>query len=266
MTLRYTKARNIDEALTHLDAGHKQYEYAVAWIDCLASGRSLGRAIVVQGNHADHASLPRRLQASPLRVPDRRAFVIPFYCPQWLLGGVSVRAFNELYYLLHHSGESILDYDRFFFPLDRVCQWNRAYGRRGLVQYHGVIPRECASRGCAAVLESIQRAKVTPPLAVLKATGESNSSPLSFPIPGFSLACDFPRSECRLTACFREMDAILVQNRGRIYLAKDSRLHSAEFNAMYPMAEYFAAVKAEVDPCERFASSQSRRLGLTAQQ
>jgi decaprenylphospho-beta-D-ribofuranose 2-oxidase len=99
-------------------------------------------------------------------------------------------------------------------------------------------------------------------LNVLKRFGEGNRSPLSFPMPGWTLTVDLP-IEPGLDKLCDALDTEVVAAGGRVYLAKDSRLSAETFRKMYPRLEEFLAVRREVDPDGIFNSDLARRLELS---
>jgi FAD/FMN-containing dehydrogenase len=58
------------------------------------------------------------------------------------------------------------------------------------------------------------------------------------------------------------LDRIVLDHGGRHYLAKDARMSAATFRAGYPHWEEFEAVRERWHAAGKFASAQSRRLGL----
>ena len=186
----YRRTHDLDETLDSFAATDRNFRYSVAWIDCLASGRRLGRSVIMSANHALVGDLPRRLATQPLIVPERSVRSVPFFFPSFALNSLSVRAFNALYYAANPSRQTIVDYDTFFYPLDRVLHWNRIYGRRGFVQYQVLFPPETSRRGLVELLEQISRSRRASFLAVLKSSGPASPSPLSYLYPGHTLALD----------------------------------------------------------------------------
>jgi FAD/FMN-containing dehydrogenase len=261
---RTVVARDLDAAIAafedNLDA-----TYSVAWIDCLASGRARGRSLVHLGDHAEAESLPPDRAAAPFSVPRRRALRAPLDAPAWALNRWTVQAFNAAYYRAGRraEGQVFIDWDRYFYPLDAVRDWNRIYGRRGFSQHQCAIPLATSRDALAEMLDAIAGAGLGSFLAVLKRFGPgAPDRPLSFPIEGYTLALDFPLTPDALTLMDR-IDEITLAAGGRIYLAKDSRMTQRTFEAGYGEggAALAAAAAASGGPVA-FSSLQSRRLGL----
>jgi decaprenylphospho-beta-D-ribofuranose 2-oxidase len=263
MRVDFEKAPHLDAVLERCAASDRDYAYGVAWIDCVARGASLGRSVLMRADHAEATELPSRGRESPFQTPNRFEPSVPFVLPNATLNSLSVRVFNSLFYGLHGVGRHVVDCGRYFYPLDAVHHWSRIYGRRGMIQYQLALPPETSRRGLIEVLEELSSARRSSFLAVLKSFGPSSGGLLSFPRPGFTLALDLPYTGEDLIRTVRRMDEIVLRHGGRIYLAKDSTLGPDHFAEMYPELRQFREIKAELDPDERFASSQSRRLGIT---
>ena len=143
----YRRTANVDETLEIIAQTDAQYRYSVAWIDCLARGKSLGRSVLMLGNDAEVADLPAALRLRPLTAAGASAAkTVPCQFPAFALNSWTVKAFNALYYATHASCRKFVDYDTFFYPLDGVLHWNRIYGRRGFVQYQALFPPETSRR------------------------------------------------------------------------------------------------------------------------
>jgi len=246
--------RDLDDALARFTASDAGHRYSVAWIDALAKGRALGRGVLMQG---DHAPAPEG-RSKPMR-PSRRR--VPFDLPGATLNRFTVGAFNRAYRMTHGARTGAVEpLERFFWPLDAVGEWNRAYGRRGFVQYQLVVPMERAD-ALAAVLRRAAESGRASFLAVLKRFGPAGEGILSFPTAGWTLSLDFPVAS-GLAEMLREMDRTVADAGGRVYLAKDAMLDAATFARMYPAADAFRAVRAGLDPNGVLTSSLARRVGL----
>ena len=257
----YHRTRNLDETLERFSQTDADYQYSVAWIDCLSRGRSLGRSVIMLGNNATCAQLSARQRQAPLQVPAPRPRTIPFHLPKIMLNPWSVQAFNSFYYETHRDGNQLVDYYKFFYPLDSLLHWNRIYGRRGVIQYQALFPRETSRRGLIQLMEKIASSRLPSFLAVLKSSGLAGQGVLSYMYPGHTLALDFPVTS-GLRPFLRELDQLLLEHGGRLYLAKDATMSANTFAAMYPRLDEFKQIKSRIDPENRFVSSQARRLGI----
>ena len=259
--MRSIKTVNFAEACRIFAETSDAYTYSVAWIDCLARGGSLGRSIVMLGNHAPAGAVePSRA----FRLHAEGRLSVPFFFPGIALNTWSVKAFNALYYRrqLRRQVDSLVHYDPFFYPLDAVGHWNRIYGRRGFLQYQFVIPFADGQQIMTQVLERIAGRGIASFLAVLKTMGPQEGL-LSFPMPGYTLALDIPLRDPQIIPFLRDVNRIVLQAGGRNYLAKDAILEREEFAAMYPRLEEFKQIKRRYDPDDIFRSAQSERLGIS---
>ncbi len=257
----YQRVANLDEALEGFTGAFGDRTYSVAWIDCLTRGDNAGRSVLIGGEHAPTDSLPGELGTDPYAAPKPKRKRVPINFPSIALNPLSVRAFNACYYRTSRPSGRIEPAREFFYPLDSVLEWNRIYGKRGFQQYQVVVPFENGAAAVRTLLDRITRAKAASFLAVLKAMGASSEGPLSFPMPGWTLALDLPHTK-RLDALLHDLDAISVEFGGRRYLAKDASLLPEHLPTMYPRLEEFMRVRDRVDPHRRLSSSLSRRLGL----
>lgn len=254
------RAANLDEAIDLFEAS-LDWTYSVAWIDCLAKGKALGRSVVFLGEHALPGELRGNRAAAPLEPRRKRGKSVPLDFPSFALGPLSVRLFNGVYYRAHGDGEALVDLDAYYYPLDSIEKWNRIYGKRGFVQYQCVLPLGTSREGVARLLEAISGAGLGSFLAVLKRMGPQSFGLLSFPMEGYTLALDFPASEPAL-ALLDRLDEIVVANGGRIYLAKDARISAAAFAAGYPRLGELRRTRRCWGLDGSFRSLQSERLEI----
>ncbi len=261
---QHFKAPELETALRWLEDAEHDDQYTVAWIDCASGGRNLGRSIVMRGHHARRHELPTN-GTPPLRVPAQSAHQMPVDLPSFALNPWSVALFNQLYYFTQgrKTQPFLVNYDQFFYPLDMVGDWNRLYGKRGFLQYQFMIPDKGAAEGMRRILERLVQSRRASFLAVLKRFGPGNGGPLSFPAKGFTLALDLPMSGCDVLDLLDELDEVVLELGGRVYLAKDARLAPDRFRRMYPRLDEWLSVKRAIDPGGRFSSDLSRRLGLS---
>jgi decaprenylphospho-beta-D-ribofuranose 2-oxidase len=250
---------NLDAVMSAMALGDDAYQYSVAWVDCMSRGKHMGRAILTRAVDASKSDLDETTLASP---KDAKLFV-PFDAPSGLLNPLSVRAFNEVWFRSapRHEEREPQSLSTFFHPLDGVRDWNRLYGRRGFVQYQFCVPTR-SSETVVAAIDLLSSSKVASFLAVLKRFGPANTGPLSFPLEGWTLALDLPLGSSKLPGILDQLDELVLDAGGRVYLAKDARLSPEKFAAMYPRRNEFLALKDRIDPEHRMSSDLARRLDL----
>ncbi len=263
MRVKNHVAANLEQLFQILQDPDRDDRYAVAWIDCLATGADMGRGVAMFGHHADAEHLPQRL-GNPLMANPARGKALPFDLPGWVLNHKTIGMFNDFYFRREGGKRQtfLSGYDAYFYPLDSIGQWNRMYGKRGFVQYQCVIPDATAFDGIRELLQELSATRRASFLAVLKRLGEQGRGMLSFPLAGYTLALDLPLRDDGLFKLLDRLDEIVLRHGGRVYLAKDARLSAESFHAMYPRYDEFIGVKNSVDPEYRFSSSMSLRLGI----
>lgn len=247
------RAANLAEAVAVLESS-AHWTYSVAWIDCLARGAELGRSLIFLGEHATQD------QARGAKAKTGRALAVPIDAPAWALNRYTVSAFNAAYYGVERPKSAIVSYVPYFYPLDAIHDWNRLYGRAGFVQYQCVLPKGAALAGMTLLLERIARSGRASFLSVLKQF-RAQDGLLSFPMEGLTLALDFAVDRKTL-ALLDELDAIVADHGGRIYLTKDARWSAERLRQGYPRLDEFLAIRRRVDPAGKFSSLLSQRLGL----
>ncbi len=245
------KARGIDSVMELFESSTES-TYSVAWIDCLAKGKELGRSILMLGEHAMLNQLPSRFSANPLQPAPAKALDLPFFLPAFSLNHLTVKAFNFAYYnkQLSTQSESVIHFDPYFYPLDGIHNWNRGYGRRGFIQYQCVLPLSESRDGLVEILSKIAKSGQGSPLAVLKLFGKPDPNAImSFPMEGYTLALDFKVND-EVFALLDQLDRVVLDRGGRLYLAKDARMSSETFHSSYRQKVSSG----------RFSSAQSERL------
>ncbi len=256
-------ARNLDDIMD-LFENYSDSTYSVAWIDCLAKGDNLGRSILMVGEHAGRDDIKGWDNSRDLlTLRKRKKLNVPAVFPNFVLNNAMIKCFNFIYFHKHPGGiqESIVDYETFFYPLDGVANWNRIYGVRGFTQYQFVIPKAAGKTGLKQIMQHISDSGMGSFLAVLKLFGKGNDNIMSFPMEGYTLALDFPMS-LKLLTFLDELDRMVLDFGGRLYLTKDARMSCFMAKKSYAGFMEFAERKNRLDNEGKFQSIQSRRLGL----
>jgi FAD/FMN-containing dehydrogenase len=248
------KFGNLDEFFALSAESAESHEYVVSWIDCLGRGETFGRGHFLRANGIGEDEAARRHARKPKALP----LAMPVTPPLSLVNGLTLRAFNAFYYnrQIERSVEKVWHLDPFHYPLDAIANWNRMYGPKGFFQHQCVVPRRAGRDAVQAMLGEIARSGSGSFLAVLKTFGNRESAGMmSFPMPGVTLALDFPNNGERTLKLFERLDAIVREAGGRIYAAKDARMSRQMFEAGYPRIGEFMKYR---DP--GISSALSRRL------
>ena len=257
-TTRYRDLESLMAAMVEADA---KYRYSVAWVDSLDPK---GRGVLTCGDHAPAEALPPNLQADPLHYDPKALASAPPFLPGGLLNKLTVRAFNEAWYRKapkHRVGE-LQAIAPFFHPLDGVQDWNRIYGPAGFLQYQFAVPNEAAHL-VPRTLEALRQVGAPSFLTVLKRFGPSNPAPLSFPIPGWTLAADVPAAVPGLLEALDQLDEEVAAVGGKLYLAKDSRQSASMALRSYGEQHSLSSTRSHLNPRETLMSDLIQRLQLS---
>jgi FAD/FMN-containing dehydrogenase len=250
-----TRLRDLDGQLGALADGAGRWPMTVGWLDCLHRGRGMGRGVLIAGRWATADEAPAAFPRAS------RNLRLPFDLPNWALNDLTAGAFNTLYYWKHLRRQKVglMHPDAFFYPLDALLDWNRGYGSRGFTQYQCVIPRAAGVAAVRAFMALLTRLGGASPLCVIKDCGPEGRGVLSFPLEGTSIAVDMAIT-ARTQHIVDELNALVIEAGGRIYLSKDRFTRAADFRKMEPRLERFLAIRERWDPARRIRSAQSVRV------
>ncbi len=266
---------NLKQMLADLDAAKDEWEYVVAWLDGTARGKSLGRGQIHTARYLTPDEDPhpaRTLRVEYQTLPDNFfglfpksifwKFMRPFMHKPglWLIDGAkylgATTIGNNKTFRQSHAA--------FNFLLDYIPHWELAYGRGGLVQYQCFIPLENAEAAFTEILETTHRFGMPTYLGVVK-RHRPDRYLLSHAVNGYSLAMDFKvtrRNRERIQKMALALDRIVLEAKGRFYLAKDATLTAEHWGASLgeeTLRRYFA-LKEQLDPNEVLQTDQYRRL------
>ncbi len=249
MVLTERRIDGWDEFLAALDGSRANY--TVGWIDATARGDALGRGILEEGEITSGVS-----------PTGGRSLEVPFNAPHWALSAPVVRLFNAAYFRrVPASGRtSVKPIAAPFFPLDKIHNWNRLYGKRGFHQFQCVVPVAQAD-ALRQMLERIANSGLASPLAVLKRMGDGRAGYMSFPMEGYTLAVDFPNRD-GAAALISALVQMTAEADGRIYFAKDALCGPERVRAMYPEHSQWLKAVQKADPDGAMTTDLVRRLNL----
>jgi len=254
---------SLGEIVRAVDDGKEEYDYIVAWVDCTAGGRGLGRGQMHSANYlaeGEDAQPTQSLRIDNQVLPDTFFGLVPKSAlwrlmKPWTNNG-GWRMVNTAKYAASRTLGNHKSYEQplvaFNFLLDYVPNWERAYGPGGLIQYQSFIPKETAEEAYREMLRLCKRRRLPSYLGVVK-RHRPDKFLLSHAVDGFSMAMDFrvsERNRTRLRKLTAELDQIVLEAGGRFYFAKDSTL-TAEGAARFlgeAAIKQFRKLKGQYDP------------------
>jgi len=237
-----------------LEAG-RTWPYTLGWMDALGAG-GRGRGVIYRGRWADAAEAGGRALTWP------REISFPMAAPYWAMSPFGLRWFNELVLLRYGRGvkRALMHPQTFFYPLDTLLDWNKAYGKRGFTQYQCVLPHRSGLPVYRKVFQTIAARGGAPYVVVIKDFGEEGPGRLSFPCPGITFSIDMPVDGGRTQGVVDAVNDIVAAEGGRVYLSKDAFTRAEHYRAMDPRVDGFNAIRRRWDPDGRIRSALSVRL------
>ena len=253
-----SRAKNLQSLISTLLSFNEKYFYTVAWVDF--SGKFEGRGVISGANHVNISELNRRQKNRFLQPLVRKKVSFPGFLRVSLINNFTISIFNKIWF--HKPvGRKVQHIEKFMHPLDTINNWNVVYGKKGFLQYQFVIPFNNV-QVLTQILEQLKKTRTSSFLSVLKTFSDESRGMLSFPREGWTLSFDLPIGDPGLSKLLVELDILVLEAGGRIYLTKDSRMNSSVMPIMYKNIIEWKKIKSEFDPENLWQSDLGRRLGL----
>lgn len=250
-------------------------DYLVAWVDCFAQGKGLGRSLVHQADYLAKGVDPAPAQSLRVKnqeLPETLFGLIPksimwrFMKPfgnNWGMKLINAAKFIQGN-TLGNKKTVRQSHAAFAFLLDYVPNWKFIYKPEGLIQYQSFVPEATAEACFKAQLETCHKAGIVPYLGVFK-RHRRDSFLMSHAVEGYSFALDFPitrRNRARLWELAKELNRLVLEAGGRFYFAKDITLDSETAHTYLgeEALNRFRALKRQCDPENLLQTELSRRL------
>ena len=228
MRVENIRFKNLNEYFS-INKNSQKWPYTVAWFDNFTEGKYLGRGVYTRGDF---------LKDNIIKVHNTKSlFSIPKKFPSFLLNDYFIKIFNKIYWNRPSANKKFFThYDSFFYPLDRIKNWNNLYGKKGFYQFQCIFPDQFSKIGIQDILLKIKKHKMISFLAVLK-THKKETSPgiNSFCLKGTSVAMDFAnKNEGKTYKLLKDLEKSVIKYNGKMYPAKDSVMSSKTFKICYP--------------------------------
>lgn len=264
--------QNLHEHLNDLLENAPKNDYIVGWLDTFPGGRSLGRGQIHAARNLKEGEDPNAQETMNLsyqHLPDRLFGVMPksslHYFMKPFVNNPGWRMVNIAKYvsaLRRHTFRQ--SHAAFHFLLDYVPDWERSFGRGGLIQYQSFVPKETAEDAWREMLQLSHKRGLPSYLGVTK-RHRPDSFLLSHAVDGLSLALDFKvtdRNRAKLSQMLQEFDRIVLDAGGRFYFAKNSETSAESARRFLGGATIakFKKLKKRCDPNGLLESDLYRRI------
>lgn len=228
-------------------------KYLIAWMDTI-NGRSFGRSIIISGDHSKDKNFI---------LNNKINFTLPSIFIKFFVRKFFIKIFNNLYYLINKNRVNFKqDYDDFFYPLDKIKNWNKFYGNKGFTQIQILVPyKNNIPKVLNKIFSLLNKNQIYSYLTTLKEFGKSNTNFLTFPEKGLTVTLDIPVTN-RLKITYPQLEKIFIKHKIKVYLAKDSYMSELFFKKTNKGLKKFLKIKKRIDKNYKFSSLQSVRLGI----
>jgi FAD/FMN-containing dehydrogenase len=262
------------EAVLEATDREKENDYIVGWVDCTAGGRRLGRGQMHSANYLKPGDDPhpaQSLNADNQDLPDNILGLVPksivWQFMRLAMNNPGAWVGNTGKYLMNrtigHKKRYLQSLVAFTFLLDYVPNWERAYGKGGLIQYQSFLPKETAHDVFTEMLKLCKRRRLPSYLGVTK-RHRPDDFLFSHAVDGFSLAMDFKvphRRRPKLIQLTHDLNKLVLEGNGRFYFTKDSTLTPDVVQHFLGEAtvKKFKRLKSQVDPAGILQTDLYRR-------
>jgi decaprenylphospho-beta-D-ribofuranose 2-oxidase len=244
----------------------RQSDYMVSWVDLFKHGRGIFHSAVPTVAGLDKNPVHQIKTGRLFGILPRDKAYIPL---KFLNNRSGMRAMNALKYRMAKAFEdgkiSLQSHAQFHFLLDSVPGWEKSYDPFGLLQFQCFIPEDRAL-GTFKLLAEVQKRHGTISFLGVMKKHKKSKTILDYSVDGYSLAMDFKRAADPrpLQLLCDEMTKIVIENDGKLYLAKDSAMTADMLLAMHGECKLneFRAIRQKFDPENLLGSSLGQRLDL----
>ena len=228
-------------------------KYIISWVDHFSLKNNKLNSIVFSGNHSKNKILSHK---------EKKDFSLPAILGIFFLNNIFIRLFNLIYFnFLFYKKNFEQSFNDFFYPLDRIKNWNKFYGKNGFVQIQLLIKEKNAHKLLNKILNFFYEKKQISYLITLKKLGSKNNNLLSFPEKGFTITMDFIMSD-KFKVIYKDFEKFIYKYNIKIYLTKDLLMTKNFFRKSYIMHNKFSVIKRKIDPKNKISSYQSKRIGI----
>jgi len=271
LSVKIWTVENLSMMISEILKASKTNDFVIGQIDSFSKNESLGRGTIHAAVYCENRASNTEF-INDLVLPKRLFYVLPplivLNIAKILINSFTMRIISSLKYLLDKKLNThpihYESFPKFNFLLDRIPNWSSIF-RNGFYEFEPLIPVDKAEKVIRKILEISHKCKMPPYLAGIK-LHKKDDFLLSYSMDGFSIGLDYPVLQSRKKEqimFFQQLNEIILQNNGLIYLAKDELCNHRQFVKMYKKNfSNFIEIKKKYDPTSLFQSNIFRRLFL----
>jgi decaprenylphospho-beta-D-ribofuranose 2-oxidase len=201
-------------------------------------------------------------------LPDKFFGLVPksilHYFMSPAMNNLGVWGVNTAKYIVGRDKSYRQPHAAFHFLLDYVPDWEKSYGKHGLIQYQSFLPKETALDAWTEMLILSQKRGLPTYLGVTK-RHRPDKFLFSHAVDGFSLAFDFKitsGNRAKLAAMVQDFDKIVLEASGRFYFAKNGETSPETARTFLgdSAIEKFRQLKERCDPQNLLRSGLYQRV------
>ncbi len=266
LSVQKNTASGLSELMDALDKTASGHEFSITQVDCFPSKKGLGRGTLHSADFCQAG--PAGSDVEKMSKIGKTMF--GFAPKKWILAlgkyflnNFTMRLISATKYQFEKNmpqKSHRQDIFEFIFFLDKMPGWKEVF-KHGFFEYEPLIPKNKGRETIARLIGLTHQYKMPAYLSAIKVHRKDDFL-LSYSLDGYSFAMDIPRrphQKENQEKLFREMNKVVMEAGGIIYLAKDATLTPAEFRQMYPV-DKFMELKKKYDPSEIFQSDMYRRI------
>lgn len=226
-------------------------------ISALKASEAAYKIVWLRNQHQGHL-ITGDFTAKKEAKPSNKVKKVPFHFKGWFTARWVLNLYNSLKYYTAKP-QQIVHYRQFLCPLDQLKNWNKLYGKQGIIQFQFVVDEKHLIPSIELVFNKIKDKKLTGFIPTIKQFGKRESEGwLSFPKAGFTFTIDIKYQPGLEDEMSNWADEIIAKG-GRFYLAKDSFLNREQITRSY---RNFSKFEELTKKQSKYQSAFSKRIHL----
>mgnify|MGYP001245212577 CR=1 FL=1 len=271
-------SKNIEHTFEIFEKTKDENDFSVAWADCFTSNFSLGRGFVSLAKWSNsNKKIDKSILKNELRISNTKSKYIFNILPANLTWSVlkyfaqrnTFRAFNSFFYnyqnFKHMMGINKTKYElfnKYNFIHNKLPDIKNIHKPHGFLEFQPLIPKNKIEFSIKEIFKLCKKFKCESLLCGVK-IHRSDNYYLSYQLDGYSMGIDIQLKDKKIDDILlfsNDLNNLVSDLNGKIYLAKDEYLNKKNFEKMYPDYKKFFKIKNKYDSKNLFTSDLFKRI------